>query len=1296
MASMDFLNQMIDLRDMIPTGDQGFPGDTEGPKYSGETAKSLLTLCKNEDKKIPSEPFTTCKEEVGFEDYCVAVLARLMDIETQKATGSERDDFIQNSTVEGTEINLVANRIMHGKEKAMESSSDSESDSEDLDVLISKVCAKKVTKSKNLVSPLDIDPLYNNSDDVHKQKIAILTKKVNDFYENNSSQEFHEARDEKMKKKMIRELFSEITEKAREAFTKEDIATHKSLRQARETSLEEYELQLDEKLERERIVDEKIQNEIFMSTPHHEQTRKMLEVCKPYKLREILKPAFSYLLPFTSSQCSQCAECTKSFVLYVEQFVKCLFLFQSHTSDSISLPINVEYFFHLSLDDIFADLDTETPTLKESLDLDLRRRLKDMSMVEIYNLLAGMACCELLKKNITNLKDGMKNGGTIKYLLTVIKKELGMELNALDMEIIGQHYVNKVNSDVPKAVKYLRKGCKLAFEAYRKDTRHVMYCYQDQHQEKPIMPGYWLELQKHIFGYWNDHPIENTKLVRSKTDQNLAPEKAYRESKELIQQLTRGEFREWYEKDPHFFKEYNFILRMMILSYVMDESVDCLYLCDLLIEERKKFDKLINVPASVKKKVEFDKSINMTMETIWLCHAWGQYAKDWPKETPIEVQTTIDTDEANANIIVNKKCRKHSMNEKKQFIVESLDKAVRIAKDGDVIFLKEGTYESSNRNQNGKRCYEFSKNLTLIGARVKSVHIISPIVKFTNSTVKFKRLTISPSTILRDPYHPYKNYEEQESCYIIEGTTHFENVKFALDKDTCIFVVHASGKESPFVTFKYCTVGSLFKEFGQEHGSVTKNRRFLSFSGENPKIIMDTCLIKEISSVIGVLETDILPKKTKNLAGDEVDVPNCAEITIKDCQIIDCLSVFVFEQKSEISSGMKVSFKRNNVKWQSADYKWQKCEMQIVQMEGPRKSFMEGNKSLIYSNTEMEGIKITEAKEVVVTGNSFESRSSNIKMVEIERADKFNFETNSASNTCGYLNKPGTTCIQVYVKEALIQNNQIFGFHLAMDIVVNEEYSYLGILDSDIQNCAKGIVIRKKCAIDRCQMRDSEKSLPYPDNYLNQLKSVDFMTIDQAILTSETKVTISNIVFDIVNICISIPGILCFVDISACNFSHSCALPIELSHEIIVKKMAQINNKSYGDDNDLGYEVYGMSSIEYLLKDKVPTMLQVIKYIVGNKINKTFRETFTDPQKKKFYAIMFLQYQALARRDKETVETVIGEYKFEEKDIFGPDRIRLFLETLLSPGFSVLGKEDEVKVNATNVNAEQNLEDEVD
>merc|ERR1719323_730628 len=101
-----------------------------------------------------------------------------------------------------------------------------------------------------------------------------------------------------------------------------------------------------------------------------------------------------------------------------------------------------------------------------------------------------------------------------------------------------------------------------------------------------------------------------------------------------------------------------------------------------------------------------------------------------------------DCNRSRAKIIVDLRRSKGVINDKTQCVVNDIDSAIRIAKDGDTIFLEEGAYIGGQfgekKNKIKEQFIEVNKNIEIVGAKTSRVHLIGSVIKKSSGTVTFR------------------------------------------------------------------------------------------------------------------------------------------------------------------------------------------------------------------------------------------------------------------------------------------------------------------------------------------------------------------------------------------------------------------------------------------------------------------------------------------------------------------------------------------------------------------------------
>ncbi len=172
-----------------------------------------------------------------------------------------------------------------------------------------------------------------------------------------------------------------------------------------------------------------------------------------------------------------------------------------------------------------------------------------------------------------------------------------------------------------------------------------------------------------------------------------------------------------------------------------------------------------------------------------------------------------------------------------KFIVHDLDSALRIAKDGDVIFLEAGTFtpkqpelsdatvygESDAAAKKKKAAFEIKKGVTIVGCSTSKAIIsgiaekhkshfflciryfsfIGSLVKWGPGTVSFRRLKIEVGV----------DSDSVDDVYLLDGATELVNCVIESFVNTCFYVISSptllSG--STRLLFKHCILNGMDK-----------------------------------------------------------------------------------------------------------------------------------------------------------------------------------------------------------------------------------------------------------------------------------------------------------------------------------------------------------------------------------------------------------------------------------------------------------------------------------------------------
>lgn len=208
----------------------------------------------------------------------------------------------------------------------------------------------------------------------------------------------------------------------------------------------------------------------------------------------------------------------------------------------------------------------------------------------------------------------------------------------------------------------------------------------------------------------------------------------------------------------------------------------------------------------------------------------------------------IAMDREAARIIVNLKGEKVVRDDK--FYVTDLPTALKLAKDGQTIFLENGTYspsaESSDsktdkKNSNGSKAapkkpiFEFRKNITIIGASTSRTIISGSFVKWGMERLMFRRLKLEIGL----------DIDANDDAYFMEGSTVMENVVIESPVNTAMYVISPNFLQQTEVTFKHCIFDGL-----------ENCRRMIAFEGTRPTITVESCYASDLFSFITVISPE--------------------------------------------------------------------------------------------------------------------------------------------------------------------------------------------------------------------------------------------------------------------------------------------------------------------------------------------------------------------------------------------------------------------------------------------------------
>jgi len=217
-------------------------------------------------------------------------------------------------------------------------------------------------------------------------------------------------------------------------------------------------------------------------------------------------------------------------------------------------------------------------------------------------------------------------------------------------------------------------------------------------------------------------------------------------------------------------------------------------------------------------------------------------------------QMDEDEERLNAKIVVSVRQKKGVLSGKR-FLVNDLASALRIAKDGDGIFLDEGIYRPPEAIDASKKAvFEMKKAVNITGASCSTAVIAGSLVKWGQGTITMRRLRL---VIGEDD-------DENHEAYIMSGGLELTDCVVESTANTAFYVISDVGASH--------TRGGLTAQPlppGVAPSSVTrlkfrhcvlngkdKCRRMVCFQGPHPIVNLEACYVHEMFSFLTVISPD--------------------------------------------------------------------------------------------------------------------------------------------------------------------------------------------------------------------------------------------------------------------------------------------------------------------------------------------------------------------------------------------------------------------------------------------------------
>ena len=200
---------------------------------------------------------------------------------------------------------------------------------------------------------------------------------------------------------------------------------------------------------------------------------------------------------------------------------------------------------------------------------------------------------------------------------------------------------------------------------------------------------------------------------------------------------------------------------------------------------------------------------------------------------------SVEECRSNAKIVVDANRKKGMINNKTQFVVNDIDSALRIAKDGDTIFLEEGTYSGckSGKKKDGtkQKMIEILKDVTIIGIHTSKVRLLGSIVKKSKGKVTFQNVTFQVG----------KDQESADSIYLMSGNTTMTNCCIKSPVNTAVNVISDSPVHDTSLDLIFCIIDGM-----------QLCERILNFEGFRPVINIENCHVSDTLGFCVIIKPD--------------------------------------------------------------------------------------------------------------------------------------------------------------------------------------------------------------------------------------------------------------------------------------------------------------------------------------------------------------------------------------------------------------------------------------------------------
>ena len=171
------------------------------------------------------------------------------------------------------------------------------------------------------------------------------------------------------------------------------------------------------------------------------------------------------------------------------------------------------------------------------------------------------------------------------------------------------------------------------------------------------------------------------------------------------------------------------------------------------------------------------------------------------EEDGIDPAEEIDAERKAAKIVVGENLEK-GVSEDGRFRLNDLESALRIAKDGDVIFLEAGSYSPKKKSTGAKKkkaSFEVRKAVTIVGCSTSKAVISGSLVKWGRGQLVLRRLKLEIGV----------DIDSDDDVYLMEGSTVIDRCVIESPVNTCIYVISDSKDVETKLDIRYCHLDGL-------------------------------------------------------------------------------------------------------------------------------------------------------------------------------------------------------------------------------------------------------------------------------------------------------------------------------------------------------------------------------------------------------------------------------------------------------------------------------------------------------